>query len=207
MTTPRIRNVLVDAEGNILEKVRPSPLPLDVPSKKLAAPSAPKLKIYKPEDLLKVVNTPKTRTKRSEQGPNGHWDFPEPLGHPYFGFIYLIKNFINGKMYIGKKQYLGTGKINKGQETNWKWYTSSCKELCEAIKQHGKESFGFFVLEQYRIRGSLGFAETWSLCQVEALANRDRWYNGLINKVSWPVKESVSTRHKERLTMLLEVMK
>jgi len=120
MQTPKIRNVLVDSEGNIFEKVRSSPLPLDVPQKKLSvpgAPSTPKLKVYKPEDLLKEINTPKTRARRADQGPNGHWDFPEQLGYPYFGFIYLIKNFINGKMYIGKKQYLGSGKVNRGQET------------------------------------------------------------------------------------------
>ena len=106
-------------------------------------------------------------------------------------------------MYIGKKQYFGTGKENKGQETNWKWYTSSCKALQEAIKANGKEHFEFYVLDEYHVRGTLGFAETWSLMFVEAPANRDKWYNMLVGKISWTVKEAISEKHKARLHALI----
>lgn len=198
MYTPRIRKVLVDENGNILEK-RSAKLPADVVKK----PTAPK--IYKAADLLREASTPRSRVNKAALGPNGHWDFPEPLGeNGEFGFIYLIHDTLEEKFYLGKKQFRGTGKLNKGEESNWKYYTSSSKELVASIKRNGKDFFEFYVIEQYYKRGTLGYAETWSLCLVEALANREKWHNGLINKVSWNVTEKITTRHKERLKMLTE---
>jgi hypothetical protein len=199
MAIPKIRKVLVDEKGNILEK-RVTKLPEDVVRK----PKAPK--IYKAADLLAEAATPRVRVNKAALGPNGHWDFPEVLdSEKAFGFIYLIHDTIENKFYLGKKQFRGTGKLNKGEESNWKYYTSSCKELVASIKRNGKELFKFYVLEQYYKRGTLGYAETWSLCMVEALANRDKWHNGLINKVSWTITESITERHKKRLSDLTGV--
>lgn len=146
------------------------------------------------------------RTKRSDYDdlPNGHWEFEDDMHQDKaVGFIYIIKDENTGMFYLGKKFYVGNGKLNKGVESNWKWYISSCKQLSESIKLHGKDGFKFYCIEEYQFRGSLGFAETWSLCQVEALANRDKWYNGLIGKVSWTVKEPITDRHKRRMEMVL----
>lgn len=190
----KIRKVLVDETGTIVEKKSSPKLPNDIPNKPASGIKT-----------IKVSLNARTRVSRKDYSGNGHWEFEEALGvNGEFGFIYLIHDLALNRMYIGKKQFLGTGQKNKGLPTNWQWYTSSSKELCESIKRNGKEQFRFYVLEQYRIRGSLGFAETWSICHVEALANRDRWYNGLINKVSWNVKESISARHKSRLDKLLK---
>lgn len=190
----KIKKVLVNDEGEIVEKKKSPKLPDDLPRRQSTGIKT-----------IKVSLTQTARTKRKDYSGNGHWEFEEPLGqNGEFGFIYLIHDNTLDKWYIGKKQFLGTGQKNKGLPTNWQWYTSSCKELCESIKRNGKEAFSFYVLEQYRIRGSLGFAETWSICYVEALANRDKWYNGLINKVSWNVKEGITARHKSRLKLILE---
>lgn len=85
-------------------------------------------------------------------------DFPEGT----FGFVYRIKNLINGKIYIGKKQILS--KINKKlgkkekallptqrgrkvtkklviSESNWLTYWGSCKPLLEEIKILGEDKF------------------------------------------------------------------
>lgn len=200
MQIPKIRKVLVDEAGNILERANKTKLPEDIVKK-----SVPR--IYKAADLLQEVSTPRVRIDKSKLGPNGHWEFDEPLGvKGEFGFIYLIHDTIEDKYYIGKKQFRGTGKLNKGDESNWKYYTSSCKELVSSIKRNGKELFKFYVLEQYHKRGTLGYAETWSLCFVDALANRDKWHNGLINKVSWTVTEKISDRHKKRLKDLTGVV-
>jgi hypothetical protein len=189
----QFKKVLVDSNGNIVNRVKPSPLPPDV------APKSPTVKIYTPDQLL----TPTKRISRKELGPNGHWDFPEQMGRA-FGFIYVIRDTIEDKLYLGKKQFEGTGKVNKGQETNWKSYTSSCTALVHSIRKYGKEHFKFYVLEQYQRRGTLGWAETWSLCFVEAPLNRNKWHNGLINKVSWNVSEPISERHKERLNAIIK---
>lgn len=181
----KIKKVYLDADGKVIERKLPEDLPR---------------KPRKNSRIIRVSLEKRTRTSRNAQSINGHWDFDEDLNQgKQFGFIYLIRDLVNMRMYIGKKQYYGTGKANKGTETNWKWYTSSCKALQESIKQNGKENFEFYVLEEYFNRGTLGFAETWSLMYVEAPANRDLWYNMLVNKISWVVKENISARHRTRL--------
>ena len=51
-------------------------------------------------------------------------------------------------------------------------------------------------------KGTLSYSETWSLCYVEAPTS-ENWYNTLVEKVSWPVKEAITERHKERLNKVL----
>lgn len=191
----KIKKVLVTPGGITVEQRKSPKLPDDLPKKE-----SPSVRLVTLADL----NTARTRKVKDER-PNGHWSFPEQLGGKYFGFIYLIRNKQSGRMYIGKKQFEGSGKVNRGQETNWRNYTSSCKALQEDIERLGKDAFEFHVLEQYKIRGSLGFAETWSLMHVEAPAHRDVWYNMLVNKISWSVKEGISLRHKQRIKQLTEV--
>ena len=94
---------------------------------------------------------------------NGHWLFPEQMGGAeYIGFIYAIIDPVTHKGYIGKKQYRGTGKLNKGQDSGWRKYISSCKALQDHIKERGTETFQFYCLEQYKAKGALGYAEVWS---------------------------------------------
>jgi hypothetical protein len=146
-----------------------------------------------------------SRVDRNNYTGNGHWDFEEQMGvKKHIGFIYLIRNTVTNRCYIGKKQYRGTGKLNKGEVSNWPWYISSSKELSNDIKTYGKEMFDFICLEEYTAKGALSFAETWSLCHVEAPSNPDKWYNVLINKVSWSVKEPITNRHKLTLETLIE---
>lgn len=186
-----IKSVMVDPSGKIVSP-SPSPkLPLDIPNK----PATGVVKVSLP--------APKQRQQK-DTSPNGHWQFDDLLGqNKEFGFIYLIHDTINDKMYIGKKQFFGTGAQNKGVESDWKRYTSSCKALQAVIKEHGKEHFNFYVLDQYKIRGTLGYAETWSLMYCETPANKDKWYNSLVNKISWTVKEGVSEKHRLRLRALV----
>ena len=174
-----------------------------------SAPTLPKDVPIKPKSIVLVTLDDlvvKSRVRRvKETGPNGHWEFDDQMGKSgYFGFIYLIEDLLHDRWYIGKKQYLGTGSKNKGVQTNWKDYTSSSDKLNTLIQLHGKENFKFFCLEQYHYKGTLGFAETWSLMMAETPANQGKWYNLLVNKVSWPCKEQISSKHKERLTALLQ---
>lgn len=136
---------------------------------------------------------------------NGHWDFPEEMGNGV-GFIYVIYDSYLNRGYLGKKQYRGAGALNKGQESNWKKYTSSSKVLNELLKVRPVEEFEFICIEQYKTKGTLSYSETWSLCLVEAPTS-DRWYNTLIEKVSWPVKEPITDRHKERLLNVMNRIK
>ena len=177
MKIPLIRSVLVDGDGKVVDKKK-----------------APVTKLKQPGEA------------DSNGHFNGHWEFPEQLGGPeYFGFIYAIFDPFTKRGYIGKKQFVGSGKLNKGQESDWRRYTSSCKELAEAIRQRGIVNFRFVALEQYKIRGTLTYAETWTQCHVETPTS-DVWYNTRIEDISWAVKERITERHKARLQMIVELL-
>lgn len=157
-------------------------------------------------DKQKVDLPRMPRTDVSSLGENGHWNFPEKMfSGKQIGFIYGIRNRHNGRLYIGKKLYAGMGKLNKDEESNWKYYISSNKEI-DAIVRLLKTSnlpsesvFDFVCLEEFSTKGGLSFAEVWCLVTAEIPSNRDLFYNSLINGVSWPVKEKVTRRCKQRL--------
>ena len=166
-------------------------------------PPTPAQKLKKMRVSLEgVVNSAvDARHYRGSEAPNGHWDWPYGLmGHKdYSGFIYVIHDKNVNRLYLGKKSYRGRGKLNKGEESNWRWYISSSEELANNVKAMQKVGFDYYCIEEYRGVGALSFAETWSLCMVESPSNKNIWYNVLINKVSWPVREKITERHKQRL--------
>jgi len=130
---------------------------------------------------------------------NGRWSFDEQMGaNREVGFIYVIKNLKTGRLYLGKKLFVGFGKLNKGQESNWRSYVSSNKEIQEDIKLNGDSHLEFICLEQYKSKGALAYAETWSLCFVED-PTLGLCINKRIEAISWVVREPISERHKERL--------
>ena len=87
----------------------------------------------------------------------GHWEYKGLELEPSkaVGFVYLIIDLEDNRKYIGKKNFSGRGKLNKGKPSNWKTYTSSSKFLQELIKTKGEEKFKFVILEQYFTVGGL----------------------------------------------------
>jgi hypothetical protein len=120
----------------------------------------------------------------------GHWttklDIPE---NPY-GFIYIITNNSNGRMYVGKKQILTKlkrkplkGKINRRisiKETDWKTYTGSSKELNEDIKKFGIENFSFEIIKFCENKSQMAYFEAKEQFDREVLI-KEEYYNGIIN--------------------------
>jgi len=135
---------------------------------------------------------------------NGHWEFPEQMGvDKHIGFIYAMYDTVLNRAYIGKKFFVGMGKLNRGKESNWRKYVSSSNLLAELLKVRPAEEFEFICIEQYKTKGCLAYAETWSLCYVEAPTS-PVFYNTRIEGISWSVKERISDRHKERLETILK---
>ena len=132
---------------------------------------------------------------------NGIWLFDKPMGTGV-GFIYVIRDIILHRFYLGKKSYkVSRGKL-KGSESNWRNYKSSSNLLKDMMKERPKEEFEFIVIEEYKTKGTLSYSETWSLCLVEAPTTTE-WYNTRIEEVAWSVKEPISDKHKDRLKRVL----
>lgn len=125
----------------------------------------------------------------------GHWEvtcyiLDEKYIAQRYGFIYLITNTVNNKIYIGKKQMKTIkkrpplkGKKNKRceeVETDWRTYTSSSNEINEDIKKYGKDKFKFQIIQFCDSKWELAYHEArWQFEQNVLL--REDCYNGIIN--------------------------
>ena len=110
--------------------------------------------------------------------------------HDSFGFCYLIKNTINGKGYIGKKQYYSYKKKKKHKESSWQSYTSSSKSVNEDIEKYGIDNFYFEILFETQTRAWLTYMEVKLQYDYDVLVERDengerKWYNGMIGAIKF----------------------
>jgi hypothetical protein len=144
--------------------------------------------------MIKPYSGPKIVVP-AEDHKNGHWRFPEQMGGAeYEGFIYVMLHKPTGARYLGKKTY----RSRSGATSAWKSYTSSSEKVLKWIEQTSPSEWEFVCIEQYKTKGGLSYAETWSLCYVDAPA-KDCWLNKRIEEISWKAKERRSVRHIERL--------
>lgn len=77
--------------------------------------------------------------------------FSPPNPNIYEGFIYLIENLVNGKMYIGKKHFWSRQKDRKTKrrvtkESDWRNYYSSSDDLKKDVAELGKDKFKRTIL-------------------------------------------------------------
>ena len=106
------------------------------------------------------------------------------------GFVYLITNLTNGKMYVGKKlaRFKVTkpplkGKKNKRRstkESDWKTYWGSSDYLNADVKELGEDNFTRVILHYCQSRGMLSYLEAKEQFDREVLIS-DTYYNGIIN--------------------------
>ncbi|MDH5182299.1 MAG: hypothetical protein OEX12_00280 [Gammaproteobacteria bacterium] len=138
------------------------------------------------------ISVPGVKKKRALYH-NGHWKFPKKMGNGV-GFIYVIRDNALKRFYLGKKLYIS----NSGKKLNWKYYKSSSTLLHDMFEARGENEFDFIVLDEYKTRSGLSYAETWSLCFVDSpLSNT--WFNTRIERITWNVTEPVTDTHKRRL--------
>lgn len=134
----------------------------------------------------------------------GHWEIygkqPKDFNvKDYFGFVYIIKNLKTSQFYIGKKQFCHHGsKKSKhyGREMNWRTYTGSSTTLNSDIKKYGKSEFKFLIIDLYKTKGGMYYAEAYLQmilgCMTEYLSDQKtpRFYNRQIAAIRFVPKES-----------------
>lgn len=129
-----------------------------------------------------------SKVKKKSLPSKGHWLGVTPSPKDYYGFVYRIKNNINGLLYIGRKVYWVKKRGMKGckstpttdrqsekwkeecyRESDWRTYTGSSKHLTKDIKKYGKENFTFEILCNCRSKGTLYYREIEAIIKAGAM--------------------------------------
>jgi hypothetical protein len=104
----------------------------------------------------------------------------------YLGFVYYIRNELNGKAYIGKKLFKRRKtKQVKGKkkkilvESDWQDYYSSSDELKADVAKHGEQHFYREIIHLCKTKGTCNYLELREQIDRRVLENPD-WYNGYV---------------------------
>jgi len=133
----------------------------------------------------------------------GHWKFGVSFDHnQYFGFLYCITSKKTKQFYIGKKQFFRGGlKRSKtyGKEMNWQGYTGSSTHLKKDITKFKKANFTFDMIDVYKTKGGLYYAEAYSQmlsnCMTRKLEDGTPvFYNRQIAAIRFVPKEEPSNK-------------
>lgn len=148
------------------------------------------------------MTTSKSKKKYTKPLPKselGHWKTTCSINpSESFGFLYCIENTVTGQFYWGKKQFFHGGKRGsktKGKEMTWRTYTGSSKHLHEDIAIYGHDKFKFTIVDVYRTKGGLYYAEAFcqmlSECMTKMMPDgkTPRFYNRQIAAIRFVPRE------------------
>jgi len=111
------------------------------------------------------------------------------------GFVYLIYDLTDDKIYIGKKKMHSVTKVKvklkdgsgwskkkkvTTKENDWRNYYGSSKELSAAVRRRGKECFMRFILQAFTDLRDLSYAESDLLFHFRVLSSK-KYYNKAIS--------------------------
>ena len=136
----------------------------------------------------------------------GHWNYGYKFDpEQWFGFIYCIENTVTSQFYIGKKQFYHGGKKKSrtyGKEMSWRTYEGSSTKVKSDIKKYGKDHFNFNIVDMYKTKGGLYYAEAYlqmlSECMTETLSDNatPRFYNRQIAAIRFVPREHPTGKTK-----------
>lgn len=108
----------------------------------------------------------------------------------WVGFVYVITDKTNSKMYVGKKQFWSKktlpplkGKTRKRRsvvESDWMKYYGSSDLVKQLLVEHGEDCFHREILHFGKSKGELGYLEAKEQFDRNVLLD-DNYYNGIIN--------------------------
>jgi hypothetical protein len=106
------------------------------------------------------------------------------------GFVYIIHDLTNGKMYIGKKTFWSRktlpplkGKTRKRRsivESDWRNYYGSNEEIKQYLVESGEKRFYRKILHFCKTKGEMSHLEAKEQFNRNVLTD-DQYYNGIIN--------------------------
>lgn len=107
----------------------------------------------------------------------------EEIPEGAIGFVYEIHNTINGRRYIGKKNFFFSktkqvkGKKKKIKvESDWKTYYGSNKDLQDHVALYGEHRFERKIMKICRTKGEMTYYETKYIFATDAVISED-YYN------------------------------
>ena len=127
----------------------------------------------------------------------GHW-LTDEVGYfdpeDWFGYIYKIKNNINNKCYVGRKQFKNLtklkplkGRVNKRhryKDSGWRQYCSSSQYVLDDIDAFGKCNFTFTIIHLCKNKSQVAYYEPYYMYKYNVLTQRDSLGNRVYyNKV------------------------
>ena len=124
----------------------------------------------------------------------------------FVGFVYVITDKSNNKMYVGKKTFWSKktlpplkGKTRKRRsvvESDWKKYYGSSDLVKQLLLEHGEVNFHREILHMCKSKGEMGYMEMREQVLRNVLLD-DQYYNGIVNA-------RVHRNHVKRLKELWE---
>jgi group I intron endonuclease len=146
-------------------------------------------------------------------------EFSVPNPNPYEGFVYVIENMINKKLYVGKKHFWTrqknrkTGRREK-KESDWQLYYGSSEELKSDIEKYGLENFKRTILHLCIYKKQMTFLEQKEQWDRNVLLN-DNYYNTNIGgkffvrerKIYWATHKEITTKNNKWREIKSESMK
>jgi hypothetical protein len=105
----------------------------------------------------------------------------------YIGFVYIITNIVNGRRYLGKKNfYFSKTRQIKGKkkkykvESDWKEYFGSNEELKADVLNFGQECFKREIIRLCYSKSEFAYFEAKYQFEYGVLES-DTWYNSWIS--------------------------
>lgn len=113
--------------------------------------------------------------------------FTEDDTETYVGFVYLITNLTNGKMYVGKKNFRKSRKLVRKTKrpkrvyssSDWESYHGSNEYLSTDVSTIGPENFKREIIRLCRSKGEMSYYEAKEQLQRDVLLRED-YYNNFV---------------------------
>jgi hypothetical protein len=103
------------------------------------------------------------------------------------GFVYIIRNNLDNRAYIGKKlfyfskvKYIKNRKRHIKFESDWKDYFGSCEELICDVAHYGVHNFSREILYLCKSKGVMSYLELREQMSNNVLLKPSEYYNGFV---------------------------